>query len=210
MELIKDWEEYKAKCMKCDICMKEHLLDNHAYPLFRNYPPKSIKILFILEAPNKDDTYNSLKGYLTVDSNTDPSGRLFFKLFTEALRFDIKDLFITNSVLCLPGDNKGKRSVKAKQRLNCSARLKELIDLFNPQIVCTLGVPALLATNLIERHNHLQIGYAVGKPLRWYKRILYPVYHTSLLARNPLNGRPVEQQYKDWKKLRKLCDDLYI
>jgi len=201
------WDMYKARCRKCEICRSEQLLDDHAFPLFCKSPPRSTDLLFILEAPNRDDTYNPLKGYLTVDPNTDPSGKLFYHLFTKALCLDMLDLFLTNSVLCLPAERGGKRPVLAKQRLNCSAKLRELIDESDPLVVCAVGVPALGATELIEPHGLTRMATAVATAREWYGRVLFPVYHTSVQARNPRNGRPEEQQFRDWEELRRVLDE---
>jgi len=34
-------------------------------------PPRKTDILFVLEAPNRDDTYNPDKKYLTIEPDTD-------------------------------------------------------------------------------------------------------------------------------------------
>jgi hypothetical protein len=92
----------------CDKCKSQNLLDKRSFAIFTKYTPCSYNILFILEASNRDDTYNPKKGYLTVAELTDPSGRFFHDLFTNEFKFSINNLFITNSVLCLPAEKSGK------------------------------------------------------------------------------------------------------
>lgn len=196
------WMDFVESNRKCTQCRCDGLLDTEAFPVFQKEAPRSFDILFILEAPNRDDTYNPKKGYLTVDHDTDPSGRLFYDLFTAELLFPLNDLFVTNSVLCLPAEKTGKFPVSTPQRRNCLPVLRQLIDIFNPLIVCPMGTKALLATDRICSHGLRTMAMAVANPLSWYDRILFPLFHTSAQARNPRNGRPEPQQRADWQKLR--------
>jgi uracil-DNA glycosylase family 4 len=201
------WETYIRNTSECDYCRNLNILDNRAFPLFMRTGLASTDVFFIWEAPNRDDTYNSRKGYITVDSQTDPSGAFFHDLFVNELRLDVeKDLFVTNSVLCLPAPRNGKYPVSRTQMENCSKRLRELIDTFRPLIVSPLGTKALKATTLLEDHGLRNMADAVGRQRSWYGRILYPLYHTSSQARNPRNGRVEGLQRADWRKLRELLD----
>jgi uracil-DNA glycosylase len=184
-------------------------LDDGAFAVFQKDTPRSFDILFILEAPNRDDTYNPRKGYLTVDPDTDPSGRFFCELFTKELKFPMSDLFVTNSVLCLPAEKSGKFPVSALQRKNCLPILWQLIDTFNPMIVCPMGTKALIATDGICNHGFRTMASSVANPLSWYGRILFPLFHTSAQARNPRNGRHEPQQRADWRKLRAVWEQIH-
>lgn len=201
------WETYTRNTSECNYCRNLRILDKEAFPLFMRNAPESTDVLFIWEAPNRDDTYNSRKGYITVDSQTDPSGTFFHDLFVNELKLDVeKDLFVTNSVLCLPAPRNGKYPVSVTQMKNCSKRLFELIDTFHPLIVCPLGTEALKATTIIEDHGFRKMADAVGRKRSWYGRILYPLYHTSSQARNPRNGRVESLQRADWRRLRELLE----
>jgi len=120
------WREFVDRHSRCSQCTNEGLLDIRALPLFAKRPPRSFEILFILEAPNRDDTYNPNKKYITVGPDTDPTGSFFYDLFINELRFSLDDLFITNSVLCLPV-NDGPLS---SQRNNCLPILRQMIEDF--------------------------------------------------------------------------------
>ncbi len=196
------WQAFAEECGRCACCKGDGLLDSKAFPVLMKEPPSSTDILFILEAPNRDDTYNPRKKYLTVEPDTDPSGRFFYDLFVNELQFSIRDLFVTNSVLCLPIQRNGKYPVTSLQQSNCKAILRRMIDLFNPIVVCPVGTKALIATNRLNEHGHRKMTNAVAQPTRWYGRILFPLYHTSGQARNPRNGRPEEEQRADWRNLR--------
>lgn len=196
------WTRLIESRKKCAQCSCEGLLDKGAFAILQKEAPRSFDILFILEAPNRDDTYNLNKGYLTIDPDTDPSGRFFCDLFRNELQFPMNDLFVTNSVLCLPAEKAGKFPVSAQQRRNCLPILRELIETFNPVIVCPMGTKALIATDGICNHGFRTMATAVANPLSWYGRTLFPLFHTSAQARNPRNGRPEPQQRADWRKLR--------
>jgi len=196
------WKVFVEECGQCTQCKRYGLLAPGAFPVLMKNPPRSTDILFILEAPNKDDTYNQEKGYLTVKPDTDPSGRFFYDLFINELQFLVEDLFITNSVLCLPAHKEGKYPVTALQQSNCNAILQRMIDLFNPLLVCPVGTKALLATSRLSEHGYRKMATSVGRPTSWYGRTLFPLYHTSGQARNPRNGRPEYRQREDWRNLR--------
>jgi uracil-DNA glycosylase family 4 len=207
---MKDYLKYKNELLGCSICRQYNppLIHNKAFPLFMNQPSKNYDILFVVEAPNITDTVDEQKGYLTVDPDTDPSGKLFYDLFINELQFSLENLFITNSVLCLPEYRKGKYSVTAKLRSNCKNNLIRLIEEFAPIIVCPLGTVALAATKSIDNHNYNRMKDAVAQKTIWFNRILFPLYHTSVLARNKRNGRPEDLQREDWRKLNKLYEKL--
>lgn len=196
------WQKFKQECEQCDRCKNENLLDPEAFPILMKSHPRKTDILFVLEAPNRDDTYNPKKKYLTIEPDTDPSGRFFYDLFVNELKFDIRDLFVTNSVLCLPAEKNGKYPVTSLQQSNCSSILRRMIGVFNPVVVCPVGGKALLAMRRIDKHGYGSMADAVGRPTRWYGRTLFPLYHTSSQARNPRNGRIEDKQRADWRSLR--------
>ena len=203
------WTKFIESHRKCTECSSNGLLDERAFAIFQKDAPRSFDILFILEAPNRDDSYNPKKGYLTVDPGTDPSGRFFCDLFTNELQFPANDLFVTNSVLCLPAEKAGKFPVSSLQRRNCLPILRQLIDTFNPMIVCPMGTKALIATDGMSNHGLRAMAKAVANPLSWYDRILFPLFHTSAQARNPRNGRPEPLQRADWRKLRTVWEQTH-
>ena len=199
------WGAYKARCGECTSCHRDQLLDERAFPIFQKEPPRSTDVLFVLEAPNRDDTYDPQKQHLTIDPETDPTGRLFFELFTEVARRDIRDLFVTNSVLCLPGVRGASRSVTHQQTESCSRWLGELIREADPLVVCPLGTKALKALGYLEPHGLTKMKEAVALPKPWQGRVLFPLYHTSRqVVNSPTTGRSRAQQIEDWSKLRNL------
>ena len=206
------WRAFATECRRCTRCRDDGLLDPEAFPILMKVAPRSTDVLFILEAPNRDDTYDPQKRHLTIESDTDPSGQLFHSLFTRELRFQIEDLFVTNTVLCLPAlKTKGKRPerpVSAHQQANCREILRRMIRLFDPAIVCPVGVAALRTTNRLDRHGKTKMKGAVAERTPWYGRVLFPLYHTGRRARIKPNGRTEGEQRGDWRSLRELWEEL--
>jgi uracil-DNA glycosylase len=207
------YEEFKTTCLECRLCHDAGLCYPNSFPLFMQRAPVNTDILFILEAPNWNDTFTPTKRYLTVDPDTDPSGEFFWDLFTRELCLDLeKYLFLTNSVLCLPRLSNDKFTVTSRHINYCSTWLKKIIDVFQPRIVCTIGKKALRATEKIEEHflYKKKLAEIVAAPFQWYGRTLYPLFHTALLGRKPPTGRSDELQRADWRKLRQLYDALTL
>ena len=61
---------------------------------------------------------------------------------------------------------------------NCSAYLRQTIELINPPIVATLGVVALDALALIAYHE-FRLKTHAGQVLNWNGMTLVPLYHPS-------------------------------
>lgn len=71
---------YQAEAAPCTSCRAHDLLHvdeqgKRAKPMLQRSPTGALGVLIIGEAPNRDDTYDAEKGYLTYDYDTDPTGR---------------------------------------------------------------------------------------------------------------------------------------
>jgi uracil-DNA glycosylase family 4 len=146
------------------------------------------KVVFIGEAPGRlgaDRTRIPLVG--------DLSGRNF-DIFLTATGLTRQEIFITNAVLCNPRqENRNLRPLASEIR-NCTAFLRQQIDLLQPPIVATLGSVALQALAAIAPHT-LTLSQ-VGQAYTWYNRQLIPLYHPSP---HVVNGRRrVKQQLDDY------------
>lgn len=188
-------------CTRC-----QSLLEPGAYPLFQKAPSLPCRVLFILEAPNRDDTFDPAKGHLTYDTDTDPSGRFFRELYLTVANMKMEELYVTNSVLCLPKRKNDRHPVSGKMMRLCTDNIREMIDVFQPRIVCPVGTVALRALRLIEDHGQERLREAVAKRIPWHGRILFPLYHTGMLARNGPSGRNAVQQREDWQELAQLLN----
>lgn len=138
--------------------------------------PLDSKVLFIGEAPGRlgADTSN-------VPFHGDKAGHNFESLI-EQVGLTRYEAFVTNAVLCNPKNASGNNATPSpKEVRNCSAFLREQIDLINPNVVVTLGSTALKACAAIEGHG-LELGTAVRTSHKWQKRQLLPLYHPGQRA----------------------------
>lgn len=160
--------------------------------------------MFIFEAPNRDDTFDKDKGYLTYDRETDPTGRFTRCLMVDELGLDPGFFQVTNSVLCLPAEIDGKFPISSGQRERCALRIGEQIQVLDPAVVVPVGGKALKAASLLECHPYREILKVVARPRRWLGRWLFPLCHTSRLGRG---NRPEQKQREDWRRLRHFLEE---
>lgn len=164
-------------CRKCHECGLLYCGNFDAYPLFFESGNCESEIVFILEAPNLSD---SVKGELTYDAETDPTGRFVRECLYRYLGMDPNDVYFTNAVLCLPKeeirDGRTKYPVEDSQQKYCVSNVKKIVDMIDPRIVVTMGGIALQTANLIE-HHHLVLMASVGTDHEWYNRTIFPMYH---------------------------------
>jgi uracil-DNA glycosylase family 4 len=202
----REWSKltkFQSKCATCSTECTTSLLADDARPIFGRFRPWRKGVLFVFEAPNGPDTYDAEKGYLTYDEETDPTGRFARTLMVEELGLSPQYFQVTNSVLCLPRRKNDKFPVTSQQTKLCAEVVGEQIRVLDPVVVVPVGGQALKALRHVAPHSLRSLGDAVAKPVKWSERWLFPVYHTSMLARNGPSGRREAEQRKDWRKLRK-------
>lgn len=148
--------------------------------------------LFVGEAPGRLGAART-----GVPFHGDESGRRFERLLAEA-GLSRGQVFVTNAVLCLPCDGRGRnRTPSMAEVANCSAFLARTIDAVSPRVVVSLGAVALAALGYIEPHD-LRLRDAAGTPVPWRGRVLVPLYHPG---RQAALHRPWETQLADWRAL---------
>jgi uracil-DNA glycosylase family 4 len=129
------------------------------------------KVIFIGEAPGRlgaDRTGIPFHG--------DQAGQNFERLLQFA-GLTRQQVFITNAVLCNPRDEKGNNSAPNKEEVrNCSLHLSLLIDIIEPELIVPLGQCALRSLHIIESHQ-IELRQGVGKPAKWGKYKVVPMYH---------------------------------
>jgi len=196
---------FNDEARACTSCVPRGLLfadaRGRARPLLTRTPSGALGVLLVGEAPNIDDTFDANKGYLTYDSDTDPTGQFMRSLLIDEAGVtpdEIGEIVFTNAVLCLPALKAGKYEVRAPQLASCAPWLKRLIDDANPTIVLTMGAVALGALARVAPHR-LKLSAAVGRIHDWYGRKLLPLYHASRLGR--LNRSEADQR-RDMRALR--------
>ncbi len=158
------------------------------------------RVLFVAEAPGRlgaDRTAVPLVG--------DVSGKRFDALLAAA-GWGRAEVFVTNAVLCNPRSSDGRRN-RAPSRAEleaCAGLLRRQIEVVNAPVVAPLGAVALAALDRLAPHG-LSLRDAVGRPVPWRGRWLFPLYHPSPRA---LLHRTDEAQAADMLALRRFVDRL--
>ena len=149
----------------------------------------SSKVLFIAEAPGRLGAECS-----GVPLYGDATGNNFEMLLSN-IGWQRQDVFITNAILCNPQDEKGNNATPTKAEIeNCSYYLNMVLELVKPEVVVTLGVKALEAINIIEKHSY-SLNRDVAKLLPWHGMRVFPLYHMSPRA---MIHRPIIKQRADF------------
>ena len=149
-------------------------------------------IVFVAEAPGRFGA-----GKTGVPFQGDRSGKNFETLLKH-IGLTRSEVFITNAVLCNPLVEGNNRRPSAKEIRNCSAFLKQTLDIIQPKVVVTLGTVALSALNLILG-KRFQLSKNVAKAIITPDFKLFPLYHPSPRVTNW--KRPLAQQKKDFRKI---------
>jgi len=171
IEKFKLLEESATHCRLCDrLYERKKILSEKNGDINSN-------ILFIAEAPGRygaDKTGVPLYG--------DQTGKLF-QYMLDTVGLERRKIFITNSILCNPRNQKGNNvTPKLEEIKNCSTYLNILISIIEPKIIVTLGTVALKALNYIKSHK-VNLKYDVRSIIDWNSFILMPLYHPGPRAR---------------------------
>ncbi len=207
---VKQWYRLVNEIGTCRTCQSEPnpVAEKDSFPLFTRQNPGKTDILFIGESPTFNDTFQSGKRYISINSRSEPAGRFLYKLLTQILEFTEDEFCYTNTVLCLPKFKANAYPVGAQQIINCSQHLKRMITEIAPKIVCTLGTMPLNAIKKIEDHGITDLRSAVANEVKWFGRLLFPLFSTNLKTRFGADGRNKNEQIEDWKKLKQLYEDI--
>jgi uracil-DNA glycosylase len=186
-----------ARAQACRLCPR---MEGRRRVLGPGNGPLDTRVLFVAEAPGR------LGGDRTgVPLVSDQSGRNFTRLL-EGIGWRREDVFVSNAVLCNPRDAGGRNDTPTSAEMrNCSAHLRDLLDLLDPPYVVALGRTALSALALIAPHQ-ADLRRHVATPLPWAGRILVPLYHPGPRAQL---HRTFAQQQEDFARLRALVDSSY-
>ncbi len=116
----------KEKYSNCNLCTE--LANYRSQVVFGSNYTEDCKIMIIGEAPGKEE---DLKGEPFIGR----SGQILNK-FLEEIGLSRNDVFITNTVLCRPPEN---RNPKTEELNYCRERLDKTIKCINPRVIITLG-----------------------------------------------------------------------
>jgi uracil-DNA glycosylase family 4 len=157
------------------------------------------KVVFVAEAPGRlgaECTGIPLYG--------DKTGKNF-EILLGNIGWKREDVFITNSILCNPQDEKGNNSTPTQEEIrNCSYYLEMTLELINPDIIVTLGAKALDALKCIKNHDFV-LRNCVAQKLSWNNRYIFPVYHMGPRA---TIHRGIIKQRRDFIILSHIVDPI--
>ncbi|PIN74173.1 uracil-DNA glycosylase [Candidatus Woesearchaeota archaeon CG10_big_fil_rev_8_21_14_0_10_45_16] len=114
-------EEYRT-CQRCPI-----LCQNRTQVVFGS-GSKQAEVLFIGEAPGANEDKNGVPF-------CGMSGKILDELLA-SINLAREDIFITNTILCRPPDN---RNPQKEEVQNCRERLDRLIGIMRPKVIVTIG-----------------------------------------------------------------------
>ncbi len=119
------FNELKAEILSCQKCPE--LVKSRTKVVF-GCGNEQAEILFIGEAPGANEDKQGLPF-------CGMSGKILNELLTSA-NLQREDIFITNTVLCRPPNNRNP----AKDEIeNCRERLNKLIEIMRPKVIVTIG-----------------------------------------------------------------------
>jgi len=147
---------------------------------------KEAKILFVGEAPGKDE---DKQGKPFVGA----AGRVLDSML-EKVGIEREDVFITNVIRCHPPSNRDPSDI---EKAACRQHLEKTIKILKPAVICTLGRHAM--TSLIDTDKTITDLH--GKVIHHNGRIFMPLFHPAAsLYKSDLKRLLI----LDFKKLKKL------
>lgn len=124
--------------------------------------------------------------------------------FLERAGLAREEVFVTNAVLCLPLDARGRnRRPTATELRACSQHLQRQIEVLDPALVVAMGTTALAGLALVAPHGRTLRDGTGAAP--WSGRRLAVVHHPG--RRSTLHRRLSDQE-ADWRALGEVVSAL--
>ncbi len=178
-EILKKLYDNWKNCTKC----KLHQWRTNI--VFGQGNPTS-KVVFIGEGPGEEEDKQGLPF-------VGRAGKLL-NLMIKSIGLTRDDVFITNIIKCRPPKN---RDPEKDEIIACSPLLQKQLEIINPEIIVTLGKPAITALS----GEKLAITKIRGRLMLINGRKVLPTYHPAFLLRNPVKKREAWEDFKTLKKL---------
>jgi DNA polymerase len=168
--------ELERKCHACRKCLiGGQLIDGHLSNVFSNM---CVKANLMVVGQNPGDVEVKL-GTPFVG----PSGAFFDRALKDVLDTDRSKLYISNVVRCLTPGNRPPKQVEID---NCQEFLEVEIEIIKPELIVTLGSPALKQvtgiSGIMKCHGEIQMSPRYGLPV-------LPLLHPSPLNMNKSNKK---------------------
>jgi uracil-DNA glycosylase len=181
-------DKLKQEYTSCNLCPE--LCTSRTQVVFGSGNEKS-EILLIGEAPGANEDKNGIPF-------CGMSGKILDELL-ESVGLSREDIFITNTILCRPPNN---RNPKKDEVANCRERLDQLIQIVQPKVIVTVGN---FATERII--NKTGIKTIHGKIFEFQNMKVVPVIHPASLlysGRNPLLFQLMKDDFKTIAEITKI------
>jgi uracil-DNA glycosylase family 4 len=172
-------EESILKCQKCVLSRGR----TNAVPGEGNL---GADLMFVGEAPGRDE---DIQGRPFVGR----AGQLLTKIIS-AMKFERKDIFITNVVKCRPPNN---RNPNKEEIETCKHYLLEQIEMIKPGVIVALG---RVATDFFVQSS-LGMTALRGKFYDYDDIQVMPTFHPSYIIRNEGNKSIKKMVWEDMKKV---------
>jgi len=179
------FDELKCEYSKCEKC--GDLVNSRNQVVFGSGNKKA-KILFIGEAPGANEDKQGIPF-------CGMSGQILNQLLSH-IGFDREDIFITNTILCRPENN---RNPKKEEVENCRNRLDRLISVMDPDVIVTIGN---FATERIIKKTGIKS--IKGKIFDLNGRSVVPVIHPASFLYSGRNPVMLEEMKKDFEVIASL------
>ena len=182
MQTVENLKEAYKKCTRC-----EKLCSSRTQVVFGSGNPQA-KILFIGEAPGASEDHEGI-------AFCGASGQVLNQLL-ESVYLSREDIFITNTILCRPENN---RNPEKQELENCHERLNQLISIMQPKVIVTIGN---FATERIIKKKGITLIH--GKIFSLGEIYVVPVIHPANLLYNGRNPQLLESMKKDFEIIASL------
>lgn len=171
---LKDVREEIGDCTRCALC------ESRTQVVF-GVGPEDAALMFVGEAPGADE-----------DRQGEPfvgrAGQLLTKIIN-AMKFDRKEVYITNVNKCRPPENRDPRPDEVAA---CEPFLIRQIQVIKPEVLVCLGKWA--AQTLLN--SQTPISALRGRFYDYHGIPLMPTFHPAAILRNPSLKRPLWDDMK--------------
>ena len=182
------FDKLKQQYSDCSRC--EKLCSSRTQVVFGS-GNKDAEILFIGEAPGANEDKQGIPF-------CGMSGKILNELLASINLFR-EDIFITNTILCRPENN---RNPSREEVANCKERLDRLIEIMDPKVIVTIGNFA--AERILGKTGIKSIR---GKVFEKNGKKVVPVIHPASYLYSGRNPELFEQMKRDFAVVRKLLEN---
>lgn len=189
MSSLETLQKEYHNCQRCPALVK-----SRTKVVFGTGNPQA-QVLFIGEAPGANEDKEGIPF-------CGASGKILEQLLA-SIDLDRKDVFISNTILCRPENN---RNPATEEVQNCSDRLDQLIKIIHPKVIVTIGNFAtqriLGKTGVTSIHGKIFTTLFHGQDVT-----VIPVIHPANYLYSGRNPQLLEQMKKDFQIIKTILQD---